>query len=214
MLHRALRKHGIDNFSFDVLTECSSEKEVKACERALISAHNTFCRSGNGYNMTIGGDGMYGRPVSEETRQKLREKRTTYKHTPETLAKMSAARKGKKLGPNSPEARARKIAAGAGRKGINFSDEWRANIGKASKGRKFSDEARKKMSDGQKRIRENPEKAAYISSKNGMRGKKRGEEEKLARSISGKKDWERRGAAMKEKNAVADLLEVVNVLPI
>ena len=77
----------------------------------------------HGYNLTKGGDGAEGRPVSEETRAKIKNAQkgmyhsveTEYKkgHTfnKETLAKMSKAKKGKKL---SAETKARMSKARKG----------------------------------------------------------------------------------------------------
>ena len=53
-LHRAIRKYGIENFSFDVVEECSQEE---LCEREIywIDYYGSF---GKGYNLTSGGEGV------------------------------------------------------------------------------------------------------------------------------------------------------------
>lgn len=61
-LYEAFRKHGFENFEFDVLLNCNSD-ELDNWERFFIAAANSYNR---GYNMTCGGDG-----VSVETRAKL-----------------------------------------------------------------------------------------------------------------------------------------------
>lgn len=73
-----------------------------------------------------------GHEVSEETRQKIREKLTGRKASAESKANQSKARKGKKRGP--------------------FSAEWRANIGKAGRGRRESPETRAKVGTASKKF--------------------------------------------------------------
>lgn len=65
------------------------------------------------------------------------------KHSPETRAKMRAARLGKKM---SPEARAKMSAAGLGRKRPPFSLETRAKMRAANLGKKLSPEHCAKLS--------------------------------------------------------------------
>lgn len=52
-LYRAFRKYGIDNFSFEVLEECSI-KELDEKEIYYIKHYDTY---NNGYNQTTGGQG-------------------------------------------------------------------------------------------------------------------------------------------------------------
>ena len=52
VLYRAIRKYGIDNFSFEVIQECSP-KELNELERYYVNLYDTYY---NGYNSTLGGD--------------------------------------------------------------------------------------------------------------------------------------------------------------
>ena len=52
--HRAIDKYGINNFSFEILEECSKD-ELNEKEIYYIKKYNTFDRN-NGYNRTIGGE--------------------------------------------------------------------------------------------------------------------------------------------------------------
>lgn len=52
ILSRAFRKYGIDQFSFEILEECS-RKKLDEREKYYISLYNTYY---NGYNATFGGD--------------------------------------------------------------------------------------------------------------------------------------------------------------
>ena len=54
-LHRAMRKYGIDNFSFEVIEECDKDK-LSEREIYWISYYNTYLNPDD-YNMTPGGDG-------------------------------------------------------------------------------------------------------------------------------------------------------------
>lgn len=52
-LYRAIRKYGLNNFSFEIIDECDI-KELNDKEKYWIAKYNSFF---NGYNLTLGGDG-------------------------------------------------------------------------------------------------------------------------------------------------------------
>ena len=54
-LQNAIRKYGEQNFSFDVLEECSNE-ELGEREKYYIQKYDSFIKNGKGYTMTFGGD--------------------------------------------------------------------------------------------------------------------------------------------------------------
>ncbi len=56
VISKAIRKHGVQNFKFEILEECLSE-EVNKKETYWIGKLDTF---ENGYNSTLGGDGAVG----------------------------------------------------------------------------------------------------------------------------------------------------------
>jgi group I intron endonuclease len=128
-LHNALLKYGIDAFEIAVLDDSASTlDELNALEKFHIKAQGTL--SPHGYNLTTGG--------------------FSYQRSAETLAKMSAALKGRKM----PESMRQKLrAANTGRK---CSPETRAKISAATKGRegkkgfKHSHETIARMSAAQK----------------------------------------------------------------
>lgn len=82
-LYMAIRKHGIESFSWEVIHVCSSLEELNRMEIEYIGKFNSF---NHGYNMTVGGDS-----VSDETREKLRNINLGRKVT--WAAKIVAARK-------------------------------------------------------------------------------------------------------------------------
>lgn len=53
--YRAIRKYGLEHFSFEILEECSSE-ELSKREMYYISFYDSF-NPEHGYNMTMGGEG-------------------------------------------------------------------------------------------------------------------------------------------------------------
>ena len=139
VFHRAIRKHGAGNFKIEILTECVDAREAKACERALISAHATFYKSGLGYNLTNGGDGNWGWQPSEQTKARIGAKsKERCAADPSYVQKMIAGRKpGYKPRPRTPEWQA-KISAKL--KGRIMSPEWIEKIRLAGVGRKQSPE--------------------------------------------------------------------------
>lgn len=53
-IHRAIRKYGVNNFSFDIIEECD-QNQLREREIYWIDYYQSF---GNGYNLTSGGEGV------------------------------------------------------------------------------------------------------------------------------------------------------------
>ena len=69
-VHRAMRKYGIENAVFEVISTCLKEEYADEVEIALIKQYDSFGE--NGYNMTPGGGGTgIGKSPSEETLKKM-----------------------------------------------------------------------------------------------------------------------------------------------
>ena len=116
-LYWAIRKHGEENFLFEVIEDCEDDVTNQR-EEFWITHFDSF---ENGYNSTTGGDhyqlseeakkkiGLAARrPMSKEQKQKLRDANKGKKpppHTEETLRKMSDSMKGKNTAPKSEEHR-------------------------------------------------------------------------------------------------------------
>jgi group I intron endonuclease len=165
-IHSAIRKYGEGNFRWVIVTTCrtvytgKTQSILNSLESFFIAYYDTY---NNGYNLTIGGEGMSGyklsketrqkiseRNVSEETRQKLSNAARGRKFTEETKRKISESKKGKPLSKAARE----KIS---GKNSFNFgkspSEETRKKISKANKGKKpwtygkkHSEESKQKMS--------------------------------------------------------------------
>lgn len=83
--HRAIRKYGLESFKWEVVCECDSNKEL--CEKEIYMIH-LYDSIKNGYNITKGGEGVYG-----------------FKHSEETKSKTSKSRKGLTVGENHPQSK-------------------------------------------------------------------------------------------------------------
>ena len=142
----AIHKYGWENFTVEVLEECPIEF---LNEREIFFISELGTKAPNGYNLTDGGDGGRGCPLSKESRDKISAKlkgrpahNKGVKATPEACARMSAAQKaagnrppnhkGKKRKPRSPETKAKLSAANKGKK---HTAETRAKMSAAQKAR-------------------------------------------------------------------------------
>ena len=117
IIHKALQKYGEENFSIEVLEECSSLNDLNKSEIYWIKKLNTL--KPNGYNLSNGGNSLG-------------------KHSEETKLKISLGQKGNKRKPLSEEHK-KKISTAS--KGKILSKESRRN---QSKGK---DHKKKKIID-------------------------------------------------------------------
>lgn len=68
----AIKKYGWRNFKHEVLARDLTEEQAYWNEIFFIDMFDSFNRK-HGYNLTKGGDGSLGRPLTEEHKRKLRE---------------------------------------------------------------------------------------------------------------------------------------------
>ena len=188
--HAAIRKHGKENFTFEIIEECEDEVANER-ERVWIERFDSFKR---GYNLTSGGDhfefsdetiqkikdansnlsdeqryirgsAFRGKSLSEDHKQKLREANKGKKpppHSPETLQKMSESMRGKNTGPKS--------------------EEHRRKLSEARRKWKLTEEQKKKITENKKPVSEETRQKLSAVSK----GRKRSEETKKRMSESQK----------------------------
>ncbi|PGO60728.1 GIY-YIG nuclease family protein [Priestia megaterium] len=83
--YNAIRKYGWESFSWEIVYKGTDNEDICKKEIELISLHNSIKE---GYNATIGGEGMAG-----------------FLHSEETKAKVSASRKGLTAGENHPSSK-------------------------------------------------------------------------------------------------------------
>lgn len=93
--HNAIRKHGIDTFTFEILHPAFLMDELNELEKYYIEYYNSYYKNGNGgYNMTIGGEGANGYQFTDSDKRKLSESLKTYfSNNPTALKEMSVRTK-------------------------------------------------------------------------------------------------------------------------
>jgi hypothetical protein len=70
IIHRSLRKYGKENFKIYAIYQSKDKNHCyEEMERYFIEEYNTHHIDGNGYNMTYGGDGLYGYIWSDDQRK-------------------------------------------------------------------------------------------------------------------------------------------------
>jgi len=146
ILTEAIQKYGQQKFSIELVEEVESAERAYELEQYYIKQYDT--KVPNGYNLTDGGDGIFGWEASEEYRQECSERvKQLHKekkvgmygktHSEETKKKMSAASKGKE----KPWLIGRKIT-----------EETREKLRQINTGRILSEETRKKISENHHNI--------------------------------------------------------------
>lgn len=115
-LYNAMRKYGIDAFSFEVVDTASNQEELDEKERFWIAHCNS--KHPNGYNLTAGGAGTF-----------------DYHHTDDDKKRMSSLKKGVFDGENNSFYGKHHSAAQIEkwkreRKGRKLTEEWKQNISK------------------------------------------------------------------------------------
>lgn len=68
-ISNAIKKHGKENFKFEVILQGWDRDHVLSMETYFIKEYNTFGKSG--YNLTMGGEGAIGVNLSIETKYKM-----------------------------------------------------------------------------------------------------------------------------------------------
>lgn len=95
VLYKAIRKYGIENFSFEVVEECDME-ELDDKEIYYIKEYCSYIHAdeSKGYNMTLGGEGNRGLVFTKEHKRRLSESRKGKHHTQVVRKRMSETRRG------------------------------------------------------------------------------------------------------------------------
>lgn len=78
-LYCSIRKHGVENFSFEVIEECDDDLANER-EQFWVAKYDSFNQE-KGYNLTSGGKALF--KHTEKTRSIIREKRAQQVITPE-----------------------------------------------------------------------------------------------------------------------------------
>lgn len=94
--HRALKRHLLENFHWEILEYCNDKTELNDMEYHYIMSFDSYK---HGYNQTLGGENSYGRICTEVTRKKMSKARKGVPLSKETVAKMSERFRGVKKSP-------------------------------------------------------------------------------------------------------------------
>ena len=87
--YRAIQKYGWDNFGHEVIASNLTKQEADNFEKLLIKKLNTTNNS-FGYNITAGGEGVFGLHQSEESINKYKQSMRIHLDNPDYLLKMRA----------------------------------------------------------------------------------------------------------------------------
>ncbi len=93
VIHKAINKYGLDNFLFESIDNFDGNDDACQKEVKYISLYNSFIP--NGYNMTLGGEGVLGHKHShsKETKNKISSTMMGIKKSEETKKNMVLAQK-------------------------------------------------------------------------------------------------------------------------
>lgn len=159
LLQKAFLKHGVQNFSFDVIVFVDSQEELNKMEDYFIDFYNAL--TPNGYTC-VGSGSVNTNKTSEETRKKMSDakkgwvpwnKNKKYKLnlTEESRQNYRNANKNKSLGRIVSEQTRKKMSLIKIGKPAMTPEQYK-EVAKKMKGRKVSEEGRKNMSNGRKGI--------------------------------------------------------------
>lgn len=129
MLYRAMRKHGVAAFKFEIVEQCPGDEESFEAEKRWVAKLESNV-PGKGYNHTEGGPGMP-RP-DQVTRGRMGSGMRGKKQTPESVAKRAAANRGLKRTPET--------CALLSQRRREISDETRAKMSASARARQASPE--------------------------------------------------------------------------
>lgn len=169
-LYNAIRKYGWDSFTATILKEgIRTERALNRAEKAYIKKLNTLAP--NGLNLASGGSHFqqhpetierlreantgknnpnFGKSPSKKTRRKISRTQKGRVKSPQEIANISAAQKGKII---PQETRDKISAALTGRPGHKMSQSAKDAIGRAHRGRKHTGQALANMRAAGKRKR-------------------------------------------------------------
>ncbi len=106
---RALKKYGVDNFDWDIIDECDDIDELNRLEVYYIGYYDTY---DNGYNLTIGGEGINGYEHTEEAKEKISQIHKGKPKSKEHRQKLSESEKGKMVSLKTRQRIAKATKAG------------------------------------------------------------------------------------------------------
>lgn len=140
--HNAIASHGRSRFVWSIVYRSNDDEKLSEAEMALIAFYDT--RRPNGYNLTMGGDGVIGRDA--ECIERIASFHRGRKRSADTKRRISEACMGMKR-----------------RLGARLSDETKAKISVSRKGKMHSKESKEKIGSAHKGVPKSPEQRAKMS---------------------------------------------------
>ncbi len=164
IFHNSIHKHGFNNFIWEIIEDNIQDKTIlNERETFYILKYDTFMP--NGYNMSLGGEGLTGFKHHKESKERISKwliDNNPFRgkhHTEETKEKISNANRGNKycLGQHPTKETRNKMSESAKIK--IFTDEHKKHISKSLLGNKHllghkhSEETKEKMRNSHKNRR-------------------------------------------------------------
>ena len=100
VFYNAIRKHTDSNFTWEVVYQSTDGYHtLTVMEQYFIKEYNSYIHSenSNGYNMTLGGEGILGHLHSQSTKDKIKQWNIDKIVKPETCEKISTSKRGKSM---------------------------------------------------------------------------------------------------------------------
>jgi group I intron endonuclease len=107
ILQRAIRKHGKENFTFEILETYENITNDDLSKREIY--HISLIDRKKSYNATLGGEGISGLKFSKEHKRKIKEKLTNHIKTKEHCQHISDAKKERWKNLNETEREAIRV---------------------------------------------------------------------------------------------------------
>ncbi len=148
-IYRALKKYGYDSFDKVILEVCAEDVGVLNAREEYWTLFYGSIKTG--YNIRLAGRSpMYGRNHTETHKKYMSKKMTGRKYSAETIQRFSVAATGRK---HTEETKQKLKLAWQRRRllGNIITDAGRKKIADTHRGKIFSDERRRKISEGIKR---------------------------------------------------------------
>ena len=189
---KAIEKYKWENIKHEILDTNLDEFTAKCLEEYYIFSFSTFVGFSecNGYNLTLGGEGVLGHVTTEETRRKQSEAKKGKQFSEEHKLRLSESHKGK-----TSNRKGKKTGKPAWNRGISPSEDSKIKMSKSKKGKHLSEVHKLRLSESHKGKQHNEETKKILSEKhkgdkNPMYGKPAPIKGKHRVIIDGKRHYE------------------------